>query len=260
MSAAELVIRPLRESDVPAAHSLIEQSFEIRLHPYMTATQPGGAAYLAAFMKRPDLHPARLYLAAERQGHLLGYAEFRDTEPGVGFLSYICVAPEARGQGVASKIIRHYLDTASDTQILKLDVFAHNEPALALYRKLGFVEESQTVWWRRPLPRVGQASELQFHNWPAALAMHERYGFCEYQFSFQGQAYKLGRMGDGVLRCGNPADFADDVLLAALRAAFPELQAALFIASDGAAPHPDAEALNRSLRLTWSICRSEETP
>lgn len=254
MTAADITIAPLRPEQVGAAQRLLLESFDPRLQPYMTATQAGAEAFLAAYVAAPQLHPERRYLAATQAdgtGDLLGYAEFRQLEAGAGFLSYICVSPLARGRGIASRLIEHYLQMVPEPETMQLDVFADNLPALALYRKLGFEEQSQTTWWRRPLPTPSETASLRVTNWPAALAMHKRYGFCEYQVSFADQLHGLGRMGQAVLRCTSAADFADDALLSAVRAALPELQEALLIAPDGPSPHAEAEAFNRSLRLRW---------
>lgn len=262
MSVAEVSIRPLHAEEVEAAQDLIARSFDPQFHRYMTATQRGSAAFLAAFVEWPQLHPDRTYLAAVREEELLAYAEFRHTEPGVSFLSYICVSPQLRGQGVATRLIETYLKSAVDLTTMRLDVFAHNAPALALYRKLGFEEEASTVWWRRPLPALQTSpGGLQFHNWPQALAMQEKYGFCEYQFGFQGENCKVGRLGERVLRCGSVDDFTNDQMLSALREAFPELQEALLIAPEGPSPSAGSEAFNRLLRLSWTVPRrSLETP
>ncbi|ADY27193.1 GCN5-related N-acetyltransferase (plasmid) [Deinococcus proteolyticus MRP] len=255
----DIVIGPLHPAQVPAAQRLLTESFDERLQPYMTATQAGAEAFLLAYVSTPQLHPERQYLGATLGDELVGYAEFRQTEPQVGFLSYICVSPLARGQGVASRLIRHYLAITPGLKSMALDVFADNVPALTLYRKLGFQEQAVTLWWRRPLPEPAP-TPVQMLNWPAALAMYQRYGFCEYQIRFEGEKYVLGRMGETVLRCTQAADFANERLLAALRAAFPALQQALLIAPEDAAPHADAEAFNRSLRLHWTLPESQEDP
>ncbi len=53
-----------------------------------------------------------------------------------------------RGQGVGRALLEHAIDWARDNPVLTkltLAVFADNERAVALYRKLGFVEEGRRV-------------------------------------------------------------------------------------------------------------------
>ncbi|WP_221090036.1 GNAT family N-acetyltransferase [Deinococcus aquaedulcis] len=255
----EFTIEPLVPTDAPAAQRLVRESFDPRLHPYMTATQQGSEAFLAAYLQAAALHPDRLYLGAKSQdGELLGYAEFRQLDPHTGFLSYICVSPQARGQRLAQRLVEDHLAQSPHLREMQLDVFADNLPALTLYRRLGFEEVSRTTWWRRTLPSPG-AGTVQLLNWPQALAAFGRYGFCELHLRFAGRELRLGRMGESVLRCPSPAEFAEDGLLAAMGAGFPTLQEALLIAPvTPFAPHPEAEAFNQSLRLRWQ--RAQETP
>ena len=59
------------------------------------------------------------------------------------FIWGVYVAPEARGKGVGARIMRHALDHAAaafGARQVNLGVNTKNLAALALYRKLGFVE------------------------------------------------------------------------------------------------------------------------
>jgi ribosomal protein S18 acetylase RimI-like enzyme len=59
------------------------------------------------------------------------------------FIWGVYVAPEARGLGVGTKVVRHALSYAADTlrvRQVNLGVNTKNTAAVALYRKLGFVE------------------------------------------------------------------------------------------------------------------------
>jgi len=53
--------------------------------------------------------------------------------------------PDCRGVGLGTALLRHALDWAGSVGVQKvtLEVFASNDPALALYRKLGFEEEGR---------------------------------------------------------------------------------------------------------------------
>jgi ribosomal protein S18 acetylase RimI-like enzyme len=59
------------------------------------------------------------------------------------FIWGVYVAPEARGRGVGAEIMTHALSYAASvfgTQQVNLGVNTKNTPAVALYKKLGFVE------------------------------------------------------------------------------------------------------------------------
>lgn len=56
------------------------------------------------------------------------------------------VAPEWRNKGIGTGLISHLFEWATATGIihrLELEVYAHNAPAIHLYRKFSFVEEGQ---------------------------------------------------------------------------------------------------------------------
>jgi len=57
----------------------------------------------------------------------------------------MAVAPAWRGRGVGSALLEAAIARARDDGLhkLSLDVFPHNEAAIALYRKCGFVEEGR---------------------------------------------------------------------------------------------------------------------
>lgn len=57
----------------------------------------------------------------------------------------IAVQQEYWGRGIGTALLEHLLQWARHHQVqkVKLNVFAHNERALALYRRFGFVEEGR---------------------------------------------------------------------------------------------------------------------
>ena len=59
----------------------------------------------------------------------------------------MCVAREWRGRGVGSALLAAAIEWARERGLhkLSLGVFAHNSGAIALYRKLGFVDEGRRV-------------------------------------------------------------------------------------------------------------------
>jgi RimJ/RimL family protein N-acetyltransferase len=89
-----------------------------------------------------------LWLAAEIDGTVVGGADFhRGRRPKCAHTASLGVAllPEARGVGLGAAMLSAGIDWARRSGItkLKLGVFATNDRAIALYRKLGFVEEGR---------------------------------------------------------------------------------------------------------------------
>ena len=80
------------------------------------------------------------FLVAEEDGELLGYVGMM-TVLDEGYISNVAVAPEQRRKGCADALITALLGRAElrELSFVTLEVREHNEPAIALYRKHGFV-------------------------------------------------------------------------------------------------------------------------
>ena len=90
------------------------------------------------------------YVGYRKDGRLLAMGGERFRLPGFVELSAICVHPDARGAGLGSAIALRLAHLAlAQGEIPFLHVFPDN-PALALYRRLGFRERA-CLWviWRR---------------------------------------------------------------------------------------------------------------
>jgi len=76
-----------------------------------------------------------------------------DHEPPLGEIYVIGVDPDDHGHGMGRALVLAGLDWLSDAglQIGMLYVESDNEPALKLYRDLGFTEHLAHRWWRRDL-------------------------------------------------------------------------------------------------------------
>lgn len=103
--------------------------------------------------------PAGLFLAKGRDGELLGFhwtKVHRDEEPPYGEVYVVAVNPRAAGRGLGRALtdigLRHLADTGVDQVILYVD--ADNEPAVALYRGLGFRRLRTEVQYRGSLHRA----------------------------------------------------------------------------------------------------------
>ena len=78
--------------------------------------------------------------AVDESGKLLGYVGMM-TVLDEGYISNVAVEPGCRRQGVGEALIRELLERCRMRQLsfVTLEVREHNEPAIALYSKLGFV-------------------------------------------------------------------------------------------------------------------------
>jgi RimJ/RimL family protein N-acetyltransferase len=86
---------------------------------------------------------ARRAYAVELDGDVVGHVELAglDHVRGTGVLARVLVAPAARGRGIGEAMLRAVLRTAFAelrVELLLLRVYAHNDAALGLYRRLGF--------------------------------------------------------------------------------------------------------------------------
>ena len=73
-----------------------------------------------------------------------------------GYLSVVATLPEAQGNGYASELIRRFLAIAAQKHLDAVHLYADrsNAPALAMYRRLGFVE------WK--MPNEPRESDVHF--------------------------------------------------------------------------------------------------
>ena len=85
-------------------------------------------------------------LLAETDGRIVGSIHVQATHHGYGEIG-MAVLREWRGRGVGTALMVAAIDWARERGLhkLSLSVFAHNEAAIALYRKFGFVEEGRRV-------------------------------------------------------------------------------------------------------------------
>jgi mycothiol synthase len=94
--------------------------------------------------------PAGFFLA-ERDGRLVGF-HWTKEQPGAGEIYVLGVHPDEHGGGLGRSLtrigLRHLSARGLPTALLYVD--AHNAPAVAVYRRMGFEVEAISVMFARP--------------------------------------------------------------------------------------------------------------
>jgi len=237
--------------DVPSIARLFAESFDSELHPFLTQAQHGASRFMSLPFLYPHIYGHHKVYVVESSDRIAGYADFRLMSAGQGFLSYLAVASWARGNGLASSLIREFLASEEVTS-LSLDVFTSNVAANALYEKIGFSHGPVTTWATRKLP-VATFPEA-IHAFSVQQAAFDAYGFSE--FSTQSGASspeRFGRIGRQVLRCFDLTTFEDDRLLARVRASFPDMEIAFGTFHSETMPAVPHEAIVESERRVLAV-------
>lgn len=148
----------IREAGATDAPLLLAHHRAILAEPYWSVTEPHEfkvtvrqeAAWIQDFQTRP--HSILLVADIGNQSppniaglvSLAGQTRFRTRHRGrLG----IGVLASCRGQGIGEALLRAALEWAAaepELERVELSVFAHNQRALNLYRKLGFEEEGRS--------------------------------------------------------------------------------------------------------------------
>lgn len=86
-------------------------------------------------------NPNAYYVVVMDSGRVLGYAGMRFVMDEF-YVDNIAVAPDCRRQGIGRSIMRELIDQAvkGNARFLSLEVRPSNEPAVALYRQMGFIQ------------------------------------------------------------------------------------------------------------------------
>ena len=135
-----ILIRRARETDLPGILAIERVSF----------TDPWSRSSFAAILEQPRVFFA---VALDAVGALVGYAVawfvLDEAE-----LANLAVAPEARGRGIGTQLLRGALAAAEGrgSTVMYLEVRASNVSALALYTSHGFLEVNRRrAYYRKPV-------------------------------------------------------------------------------------------------------------
>lgn len=127
--------RPAAPQDLPALAVIHEEAF------------PG--TYATARQLVED--EGRTTVVLEQDGEVVGYASAEVQADGEGYLDFIALAPQARGQGLAGALLARIgrdVLAASAAASVNLTVTQDNRPAVRLYEAFGFVRDAELVGYR----------------------------------------------------------------------------------------------------------------
>lgn len=140
----EIIIRPARETDLPAIHALVRALAEYEREPEAVVTTP--EIYLEDFRQgRFESH------VAEHEGRIVGttifYWAYSTWKGCMLYLEDFVVQADYRRYGVGQRLFDTFVEEARrrDCSLVKWQVLDWNEPALAFYRKNEAIIE--TDWW-----------------------------------------------------------------------------------------------------------------
>ncbi|WP_229051987.1 mycothiol synthase [Aeromicrobium sp. Leaf350] len=138
-----VTIRTFTEADAEAVVAVNARAFAS--HPEQ------GAMDLADFRRRTQsswFDPEGLFVA-ERDGEVVGF-HWTKIEDGVGEVYVVGVDPSAHGAGLGTALTARGLQHLDrQVQVVDLYVEADNDPALVVYRRLGFTEHARDTLYAR---------------------------------------------------------------------------------------------------------------
>ena len=142
----DVPLRPMRWWDVAEVVRVERVCFDAE--PWSTET----------FLSELAADGREYVVADDPAGRLVGYVgcAVSGTDADV---QTVAVAPEARGTGLGRQLLAHACAAARrrGARRLHLEVRADNEPALALYRSAGFVEQRRRRGYYRAADRAAPA-------------------------------------------------------------------------------------------------------
>ena len=226
---SSLEIRSANLADCGQVTQLFRQTIPAQLRPLTAVGQDGYSNYLEAQCKVSAFLPRNyLRVIEDRENRrVLGCADFRLTEEGAGFLSYIAISADSRGHGLGSALIDDFLSAHPDVTSLSLDVFSDNEAAKFMYEKRGFQATDTRVWSTRPLPRVARPVDLEILNAPLADAHYRRYGFTKVDALIGNRRITVGLVGEESVQAFDAETFVDPAFASAARLIAPKAKTLL---------------------------------
>ncbi|WP_428249059.1 N-acetyltransferase family protein [Ferrovibrio sp.] len=146
-AATGAVIRPIREADLAGYLACLDRVARERIYlAFAEAPSPEQVQSFLGQMIRRGLP----FVVAEHEAAIVGWCDIfaaadSGQRPGFGHVGRLGMGLDEghRRQGLGEAMLRAVLDLTAGCNIerVELEVYASNEPAIALYRKFGFETE-----------------------------------------------------------------------------------------------------------------------
>jgi ribosomal protein S18 acetylase RimI-like enzyme len=233
MKPAQLTCGRARADQAERIVELIQQGFAPEFLSMTTMGCSGAAEYCRLQIQAQDRRSDSAYVVAMLDQQVVGGLELRVTVDTI-FINYVAVSGEARGHGVASRLVREGVDMirTPQHQWLRLDVLEDNTVARRWYEGLGFQVESTTDWHQ--LDCEGFANgPVYVGGHPQSEVMQAHFGFSQLSITTSLGAYTLGKLGRKWLRVTNPALVSDPDALGYIATDHPD-RSVLVVAPRGA--------------------------
>ncbi|HEY5549576.1 MAG TPA: GNAT family N-acetyltransferase [Coriobacteriia bacterium] len=147
-----VVIRTL-DHRVPA---VAEAILEVQLSAYVLEARLIGATRFPPLERIviDILHSNEVFVGAEVDGELAGVLSHEaGPEAGCRDITSLAVAPRWHRSGIATKLLAEVLGESAE-RVIEVSTATANAPALGLYARFGFVEESRCVKGPEPVEIV----------------------------------------------------------------------------------------------------------
>jgi GNAT superfamily N-acetyltransferase len=155
MTAIEITIRPLRESDLPEA----DRIYRLAFGTFIGLPDPMRFAGDADYVKTRWLADPSSALGAESASELIG-SNFLTNWGSVGFFGPLTIRPDFWDKGVASRLLESTMGIFVEwgTKLTGLYTFAESAKHVHLYQKFGFWPQFLTAAMTKPVDQTLTAS------------------------------------------------------------------------------------------------------
>ena len=142
------IIRPIREEDSPAFRELLDSV--ARERRYLAALEAPPLERMQVFVSGV-VKAGHVQFVADDDGKLLGWCDALPGEASAGTAHVarlgMGVHQDHRGRGLGRALMEATIEKvrARGLEKIELSVYSSNAPAIALYRKLGFIEEGRKI-------------------------------------------------------------------------------------------------------------------
>ena len=139
-----ITIRPIRESDAPGFRATLDAV--CREKRYLATLVAPPLEKVEAFVN-DNVKNGYAQFVADLDDKIVGGCDAIPADGGRSHLGDLGmgVLAEFRGQGIGKQLLQATIDKVRESGLekIELSVYSSNEPAIALYRSLGFVEEGR---------------------------------------------------------------------------------------------------------------------